>query len=190
VFPYDPRKANQTLDDAGWLRAPDNIRQKAGQRLAFDLVFFPDYANLATIIQAELRQIGVDLNLKMLDQSAAGVLTRNGQASSFLIGSSASDPSILTGAFHSRSIGGSGQSGAIIKDPRFDALLDQAAVESNAGKQCQLYQEFEQQYLESAAAYPVWEVVQVLGLRSNVEGIRLVAGAPNLPVLQEVYLDN
>ena len=36
VDPYDPEQAKTILDGLGWAPGPDGIRQKGGQRLAFD----------------------------------------------------------------------------------------------------------------------------------------------------------
>ena len=36
-YPYDPDKANQILDDAGWTREGDGTRSKNGVKLSFDL---------------------------------------------------------------------------------------------------------------------------------------------------------
>ena len=189
AFPFDPSRARQLLDEAGWLVGPDGIREKDSERLTFDLVHFPDYANVAAVVQGQLREIGIQVDLKMLDLAAAVALMRAGQAPSFLVGGIYTDASVLSSWFHSRAIGTSSASGAVLKDAQIDALLDHAAQEPDPDKQCMLYQQFEQRYLDAAVAYPVWEVVAVLAMRSNVEGVRLVPAAPNLPLFQEVYLD-
>ncbi len=36
-YPYDPELANQMLDEAGWVRGDDGVREKDGERLEFDL---------------------------------------------------------------------------------------------------------------------------------------------------------
>ena len=36
-YPYDPDKANQILDDAGYKRSGDGVRQKGDVKLSFDL---------------------------------------------------------------------------------------------------------------------------------------------------------
>ena len=68
-YKYDPAKANQMLDQAGWVKGPDGIRAKGGVKLSFD------YATTAgnkfreqvtQLVQADLKQIGVQANLKYI----------------------------------------------------------------------------------------------------------------------------
>ena len=66
---YDPEQAAQLLDDAGWT-LENGVRTKDGEALSFTL-FFPT-GNLvrersAPIIQANLRQLGIQLELQAMD---------------------------------------------------------------------------------------------------------------------------
>lgn len=62
-YEYDPEKAKQLLDQAGWTPGPDGIRQKNGQRLAFTV-----YTNAGNkireqyvaVFQEQWKQIGVE----------------------------------------------------------------------------------------------------------------------------------
>ena len=59
LYPHDPAKAGQLLDQAGWTTGSDGIRAKNGQRLEFALNAIdygggPDQAN--ELIQGQLRQ--------------------------------------------------------------------------------------------------------------------------------------
>jgi peptide/nickel transport system substrate-binding protein len=188
-FPHDPGRAKELLDAAGWLVGSDGIRQKGATRLAFDLVHFPDYVALATTIQAELREIGVEANLKVLDFAAGANLLRSGQPGASLVAGTINDPTGLNSLLHSRAIGTSVLSTAIPDDTQLDGMLDQAAAEPDAAKQCQLYTAFQMRYLQSTAAYPIWEVPTTVGLRSDVRGVRLVPTTGIMPLFQEIYLD-
>jgi peptide/nickel transport system substrate-binding protein len=64
--PFDPAAARAMLDAAGWKRGPDGTRVADGRRLSLVLAFMNGRAIgtvVATQIQAELRQVGVDLAL-------------------------------------------------------------------------------------------------------------------------------
>jgi ABC-type transport system substrate-binding protein len=64
-YPYDPDAANKLLDDAGWVRGPDGIRVKDGQRLSFVYVTSANaqrYA-VATMIKDYLAQIGLEAKI-------------------------------------------------------------------------------------------------------------------------------
>jgi peptide/nickel transport system substrate-binding protein len=64
---YDPRKAETVLEQAGWRRGPDGIRQRDGTPLK--LIYLAEgqpEVPLAQFIQAELRKVGIDVEIKVL----------------------------------------------------------------------------------------------------------------------------
>jgi len=66
-FDYDPAKAKQLLDDAGWKVGPDGVRVKDGQRLSFALstVSGGTTGVLAeTYVQRNLKDVGIDATVK------------------------------------------------------------------------------------------------------------------------------
>ncbi|MBV9270507.1 MAG: peptide ABC transporter substrate-binding protein [Candidatus Eremiobacteraeota bacterium] len=66
-YPYDPKEAAATLDAAGWRVGPGGIRQKNGTPLSLQLVFGQGSETaraVATLIQANLRQVGIDTPIK------------------------------------------------------------------------------------------------------------------------------
>lgn len=71
-FSYNINEANTTLDQAGWLKGPDGIREKAGQKLQFNLSSQnnSEYAYIAQIVQRQWREIGVDLKVNLEDDTA------------------------------------------------------------------------------------------------------------------------
>jgi peptide/nickel transport system substrate-binding protein len=77
---YDPRRAAELLESAGYVRAADGVRAKGSLRLAFDLVTptgSPATDQRAAIIQSDWKKIGVALTIRrytrtMLYNSYAG----------------------------------------------------------------------------------------------------------------------
>jgi peptide/nickel transport system substrate-binding protein len=66
-YDYDPERAMALLDAAGWKPGPDGILQKEGLRFSFELaapVGNPRRNYAATIIQQNLREIGIDCRLR------------------------------------------------------------------------------------------------------------------------------
>lgn len=82
---YDPAKAVKILDDAGWhLPAGKQIREKQGQPLRVELVYVgtdAQYKSMAEIIQANLRQIGVDVPLVGEEESSFYARQKDGRFS-------------------------------------------------------------------------------------------------------------
>ncbi len=66
-YPHDPAEARSLLRQAGWAPGPDGVMRKAGQRLS--LVMVTNNSNVtrrreSLEVQAMLRQIGIDTELK------------------------------------------------------------------------------------------------------------------------------
>lgn len=66
-FEYDPERAAELLDEAGWVEGSDGIREKDGRRLQLRLVSgFPSaevHRPIPTYLQAELREVGIDVEI-------------------------------------------------------------------------------------------------------------------------------
>ncbi|GAC1350854.1 MAG: peptide ABC transporter substrate-binding protein [Ktedonobacteraceae bacterium] len=65
---FDLVAANKLLDDNGWVKGPDGVRAKGGQRLEFEYStttsFKPWRLDVETIIQRDFRQIGIKLDIQ------------------------------------------------------------------------------------------------------------------------------
>ena len=68
-LPYDPTLAERLLEAAGWVDADgDGIREKAGREFVFEAVL-PEDQNafrMATLVQAALRRVGVQMGLQTM----------------------------------------------------------------------------------------------------------------------------
>ena len=66
-YPYDPAKAKQMLDDAGWKVGANGIREKNGQRLQFNLSTQTESTSgkaIQELLQREWHDVGVQADVK------------------------------------------------------------------------------------------------------------------------------
>ena len=70
--PYDPVKAGEILDEAGWVLADDGFRYRDGERLVINLIStdFADWGLMNEIYQQALTEIGVDAPVKTAEWNA------------------------------------------------------------------------------------------------------------------------
>jgi ABC-type transport system substrate-binding protein/serine/threonine protein kinase len=65
---FDLAAANKLLNDNGWVRGPDGVRTRDGQRLEFEystsVTSRPERADVQTIIQRDFQQIGIKLDIQ------------------------------------------------------------------------------------------------------------------------------
>jgi len=98
------------LDTAGWKRGADGVRSKDGQRFSIVLLTYPqrpELGNLAVAIQSQLKAIGVDAQIKTVDQINTELSTNDWDASMYAVNTAPTgDPAPLLNAFY-RTGGGS-----------------------------------------------------------------------------------
>ncbi len=78
-YPYNPKKALALLREEGWTPGQDGILQKKGKKFSFELavpVGNPRRNYAATIVQQNLREIGIDCRLKF-DESLIFLKNQN-----------------------------------------------------------------------------------------------------------------
>ena len=83
-LPYDPAEANALLDAAGWHdRDTDGVRHGNGRAFHFTLLVpnidFRGPRSLAVLVQAQLRRVGVQMEIQLLDLSVLRERTKVGQ---------------------------------------------------------------------------------------------------------------
>jgi len=73
-YSYDPARARTLLDEADWRDTDgDGVRDRQGLRLGFTLITQAGYAireNVAQVVQRQLREIGVDVRIQLIDGTA------------------------------------------------------------------------------------------------------------------------
>ena len=64
---FDPAAANKLLSDSGWVKGPDGVRTKGGQRLEFEfstVANYPTRSETEAIVQRNLQAIGIKLDIQ------------------------------------------------------------------------------------------------------------------------------
>ena len=71
-IPYDPRRAAELLDQAGWKPGPDGVRARDGQRLTLTIIYLPTRVDttMAEYVQAQLASVGIAAKIDRLDSAA------------------------------------------------------------------------------------------------------------------------
>ncbi len=73
AYPFDLKKADEYLSKAGWnKRGPDGIRVRDGKRLSATVLYAqPTDTERLVVLKEEAKKAGIELQLKLLDPSAA-----------------------------------------------------------------------------------------------------------------------
>jgi peptide/nickel transport system substrate-binding protein len=171
---FDPDRAAQLLDEAGWrLDRRTGLRARGGRPFRFTLLVFAggeDHVQFAQVAQDTLRRIGVEMRVEKLDWPALWSRLKSGQFEAALSGTSPSpDPDSLYGMLHSSQIGG-GQNYAAYRDAEVDRWLEEGRRELDPARRDAVYRRIAAR-LDEAQPYTTLFSPSVVGvLNSHFEG--------------------
>ena len=172
MYPYDPERATELLDEAGWTLGSDGIREKDGQRLHLEYLTFSGVQGQAgELIQAYLLEAGMEVNLQQVEYAAMAAAFLAGEHNIARIYFSHTDPVVLSTLYHSRNIPGTNFNRTMKPDDELDQMLDAATAESDPEQREQQYQAIQQYIIDQALIIPLWEEVVLWGAANDVQGI-------------------
>ena len=147
-YPYDPDKANQMLDDAGYTRSGNGVRQKGDTKLSFDLFVrseSPENTQAAKLVAEQARKIGVEFKVQVVSVDKLTEITTRKvdgkmapEFDTFIWGWGGDpyDPSALLQLITTDEIGGSSDS--FYANPEYDDLFARQSGEFDADKRKEL----------------------------------------------------
>ena len=120
LYDYNPEKAKQLLDEAGWVDTDgDGIREKDGQPLHVILGTW-ETQSVADVVQAQLREIGFDIEVRVSPALTVNEQQQQGVSNGSPLPAARSDPDVLRTFMHSSNIGGFNF--YFVNDPELDSL--------------------------------------------------------------------
>jgi peptide/nickel transport system substrate-binding protein len=179
-YPYDPERARGLLAEAGFNAThPLQLTYKTST----DAV----RVRIATIIQQQLREVGIETRLQSYDW---GTFYGDIKAGHFQMYSLAwvgiKTPDIFRYAFHSSSLPPEGANRGRLVSPRVDALIEAAEQGDSLPAQAVAYREVQQELLQQLPYIPLWYEDHVFAARSDIAGYRLAQDG-NYDGLQQVH---
>jgi peptide/nickel transport system substrate-binding protein len=175
-YHYDPDKARQLLAGAGF---PDGRGMPPVK-----LLTIPIYADFATFIARQLQDIGMHIDVEVVQKSLLLEETAQSKALFFRGSWIADYPDAenYLSVFYSRNPAPPNYTR--YNDPVFDRLYDEALQENNDSLRYLLYQQMDQRVIDAAPVVPVWYDVVVHLVNPRVHGLE--ANALNLLELRRV----
>jgi len=193
TYTYDPENARALLAEAGWTPNADGVLEKAGQPLQLNLVVdqsrLPQTASMATAIQAQLKEVGIALELRLYDYSGwldAFYAKDYDLIMRFSWGPPYDPHTLLAGAFYTDD---RAESTISYASPDLDPLIDAALASTDETERQALYDQIWQHLDEQAAVIPLVYPERVYAVRNEVQGFRLGGTEYDLSyAVQEVTL--
>jgi peptide/nickel transport system substrate-binding protein len=183
-YPHDPARARHLLDEAG-LPDPDGDGPRSRLNLSLKVSTLEQYRLQATVIQQDLKQVGINLDVRSYELATlfADVLKGSFQIVSMQwVG--VTDPDVLRRVFHSSQVPPSGWNRGFYHNPEVDRLIDAATVSTDEAERRRLYAETQRLIAEDLPYISLWYKTNVAVAQSNLEGIHL------LPATDFTFLRN
>jgi peptide/nickel transport system substrate-binding protein len=178
-YPFDPTKAAQLLDDAGWkLNASTGIREKDGKPMKVKTTTNADRQVRPLVMNAmqEMwRKVGVDVTRNDLPTLAAtaGVLTGERNFDILMIGFSFGVDPDESSIWHSRNTAAGGFNGFNFKNAQADQLLDDAVATLDRAKRKDLYTTFQNLMADEVPGPILFFNKGLWGVNKRVHGLNL-----------------
>lgn len=161
-YPQDLEKAKELLAEAGY-----------GDGLELKIVVSGDVRNRsAQIAQAQLKEIGVDLDINVFEWGAFQDTINSGGHELLILGwtNTTCDPDYsVTPLFHSRNCGTSGNR-AFLVDEELDTMIDAASMETDSEARLQIYKDIQVRLNELCPWVPLYTKHNMVGRRADLEG--------------------
>ncbi|HET9098789.1 MAG TPA: ABC transporter substrate-binding protein [Acidobacteriaceae bacterium] len=170
LYAYDPQRAKQLLDDAGYKSGPDGVRFHLTMKTSND----GGARELAMTLQQQLRPIGIALDVRSFEFATFYSDISHGSFGMYSlrwIGGN-EDPDIFHYAFASASVPPHGANRGDYSNANVDRLLQAAASESDQAKRRTLYVQVQQVLANEMPTLPLWFVDSVVIYNRRLSGVK------------------
>ena len=172
-YPYDPARARALLDSAGWKAGVDGVRVKAGKRLAFTLITQSGFAireNVSQTLQKELRDVGVDMSIRLIDGTSISSIWFKGDFDAMLHWwQSGADPEI-TLFFASDRMPPAGRNVNYFKDDSLDTMLYGSDREADETARTELLKKAQRRVALLVPELPLYNTSKVDAVPARLTG--------------------
>ncbi len=168
-YSFDPQLAILLLQQAGFTK--ENPLQ-----LTFKTSTDPFRVRLATLIQSQLAQVGIQLNIQSHDWGTFYGDVKGGRFQIFSLSwVGIKTPDIFRYLFHSRSVPPNGANRGRFRSAVVDAIIAQAEATADFSEKAKLYQRLQEQLLTELPYIPLWYEEHVFINRDYISGYRLAS---------------
>jgi len=184
-YPYDPAKANQILDAAGYGRRPDGVRFHLTMKTSTE----ETTRLLAAVMQQQLRQVGIALDIRSFEFATfySDVTKGAFQLYSLRWISGNEDPDIFYYAFHSSSFPPKHANRSYYVNPEMDRLIEAGRGTIDQEKRKQIYAQVQQILARDLPYINLWYFDNVVVHSARVRDLHINPSG-NYDFLASVHL--
>jgi peptide/nickel transport system substrate-binding protein len=187
----DIDKANKLLDELGYVKGSDRIREKDGKKLTLNYVDgTPNREkrnDIAVMVQQQLKKIGIKVEIN-ITKDIASVIQQKADYDVYGNSQVNSDPNALRAFYHSTTP----EEEATIKrlgggsDPELDQWLEEGTEELDQAKRTDIYKKIQQKIIKEAWIIPIYVFPYTVAASKTVKGIKF--DSLGYPLFNDVYI--
>lgn len=187
-YDYDPERAIELLEEAGWTRGADGIFEKDGMPLEFTLDIAPrdTWTRTAQIAQGMFQEIGVRTEIQGYELGTLLDMLQAGERQANLMGYTYPTPDVVHLWFHSSNIG-TGLAHSHYRDETLDEMIERSRQETDEEVRLEVYREIQQYINDQALWVPLWTNQIHIGIHDEVQNA--VVHPDGFLVLLDAYLE-
>jgi peptide/nickel transport system substrate-binding protein len=194
-YRYDPQRADELLDAAGWLDLDgDGVRENEDQRLDIRIVTNddPTRQRLAEAVAAAWRQVGVGATAEVVSFARlVGEFLAPRRFDAILTGLEfAGDPDPYP-LWHSSQIEGQGQNYGNFALREADEIMEEARMTSDLHRRIELYHRFQELFSAEVPALLLYHPVYTYGVDESVGDVQILPmnrAADRFATVQDWYV--
>jgi peptide/nickel transport system substrate-binding protein len=170
IYTFDPAKAKQLLDGAGWTVGSDGVRVKNGNRLEINHYVFTDN-KVATVMQAQLKAIGMQSNVTLLDVGAVNEAATRGEVANLApLPYRDADPAVLGVALAIKNEG-KGFAWTFHKNQQLDSELNAGQATVDLAERKKHYGAAQVMAMNDALLIPIYNSYGLQAAAASVQGV-------------------
>jgi len=187
-LPYDPKHAQELLDEAGWKDSNhDGIRDKDGTAFRFEFLLPSGNtagAQLAAIVKEDFRKAGIDVTLRTLETNLFYQNLREHKFDAAAAGWSADLIQDPYQAWHSSSAANGGSNYVSFANVEADHIMEQARLEFDSEKRKQLYWRLQEIIHEEQPYTFLWYPEEVAAYHKRFQSVKWLPLRPGYDLSQ------
>ncbi|MEW9701429.1 ABC transporter substrate-binding protein [Paenibacillus sp. SI8] len=184
----DVAKAGQILDERGWKKGADGIREKEGKRFTIEDVELignrDKHQDVVVMAQNQLKELGIELKINVLASGGYVETVQNGKYD--LAGGSwaGTDPDVLRFKYSSENANPLYNT-AQVSDPQLDQWMADGYAEADPKKREEIYKKIQQYTAAQVYSVPLHLLPYTLAIGKEVQDIRF--DSSGLPVFYDAW---
>jgi peptide/nickel transport system substrate-binding protein len=178
IYKYDPAKAGQLLDQAGWTKGSDGMRQKNGQAMKLNFINIAGFGfdGISQLMQSQFKDVGIAVDISDQSFPAVGDAYNRGDhhlADFFYYDV---DPYFTRALFGGDQIA-HGFNWEHYDNPDLTALIDKANATADNAQRTALYKQVGQTIMQAAVIIPIYNSSGLFVGSSSLKGLAFTVNA-------------